>query len=223
MKRFVIFIFVLFLMTSFVYAASDDVGEGMGKKAVRGVVNLFTGIVELPAQVYKGFQKGFEPFKDNKPLSKTVGTVLGFFRGIGHAAGRMSWGALELFGFWALNPKDNEDIGIPLDAEYAWEEGEQYSIFEPNFTEGIEPVKNKLWRGLTNGFLGIAELPGQTMNGAYEGHPFIGLGKGVWYWFSREVYGLGDIFSCIVPNPKDNPGAAFPQEYPWDALAEDVD
>lgn len=222
MKKIVVLVLAILLMTSTAYAASDDVLEGMGKKAVRGAVNLVTGIVELPVQIYKGYNKGFEPI-ESKGWSKTVGTILGFFRGVGHAAGRMSWGALELFGFWALNPEDNIDVGIPLDAEYAWEEGEQYSIFEPTLGEGIKPIGNKLWRGLANGFLGIAELPGQAMNGAYEGHPFIGLGKGVWYWFSREVYGIGEIFTCIVPNPKDNPGVAFPQEWPWDAIAEEVD
>ncbi|GAI67572.1 unnamed protein product, partial [marine sediment metagenome] len=43
---------------------------------------------------------------------------------------------------------DNKNIGIPLDAEYAWEEGEPYDILNPSFTEGtLAPVTNKLFRG----------------------------------------------------------------------------
>ena len=75
---------------------------------------------------------------------------------------------------------------------------------------------------MANGFLGIAELPGQIKKGSEEGELVKGIGKGVWYWFSRGVYGLGDIYSCIVPNPTDNPGHAFEEEWPWDALSEKV-
>jgi len=222
MRRIIALTLVILLMTSTVYAATDDAVQGMGAKAIRGAVNLFTGILEVPMQVYKGFNKGFE-FIKNEAGSKTVGAILGLFRGFGHAAGRMSWGALELFGFWSANPEDNVGVGIPLDAEYAWEMGEQYSIFEPSLEEGVKPIGRKLGHGLANAFLGIAELPGQTINGTLEGNAIKGLGRGIWFWFSRELYGIGSIFSCIVPNPEDNPGYPFDGKWPWSALYAEVE
>lgn len=204
------------------FAATTDVVGGMKDKAVRGVINLFTGIVELPVQICKGYRNGFGPIQ-NEVGSKTVGTILGVFRGLGHAAGRTGWGAHELFGFWSVNPEDNEGNGIPLDAEYAWEEGTQYNIFEPSLKEGIKPYGRKLLRGIANGFLGIAELPGQTIKGMHDGNVLKGLGKGVWYWFSREVYGMGLAYSFLLPNPADNPGVAFDGEWPWTVLSEELD
>jgi putative exosortase-associated protein (TIGR04073 family) len=222
MRVFIAIVFMVSLMASTGHAATENIVEGMGQKAIRGIVNLVTGIVELPMQIYKGYDKGFEPI-ENEVGSKTVGTILGFFRGLGHAAGRMSWGALELVGFWAVNPEDNEGVGIPLDAEYAWEMGEQYDIFEPSLGEGIKPIGTKLGHGLANTFLGIAELPGQIMQGTSEGNVLLGLGEGFWFWLSREVYGIGNIFSCLLPNPKDNPGYAFDAQWPWSALSQEVE
>jgi len=222
MRRLLILTLAILLLTTTAYAATDNVFEGMLSKAFRGAINLVTGVIEIPAQTIKGFSKGFEPI-ENEAASKTVGTVLGLFRGFGHAAGRMSWGAIELVGFWAANPEDNKGVGIPLDAEYAWEEGTQYSIFEPSLAEGLEPVGNKLGRGLANTFLGIMEVPGQTIEGGMDGNVLLGFGRGIWYWFSREVYGIGSIFSCIVPNPEDNPGYPLSHEWPWEPLIEDTD
>lgn len=222
MKKFLLVVLMLSLMTTSALAATDDFGEGMAMKFKRGIVNLFTGIIEVPAQIMKGYDKGFDHI-ENEAGSKVVGTVLGFFRGFSHAGGRMSWGALELFGFWAANPLDNEGIGIPLDAEYAWEEGTQYNYFDPSLEEGIKPIFRKLGRGLGNGLLGIAELPGQTMKGFDEGEPVKGVVKGVWYWFSRGVYGLGDIYTTLSPNPPDNLGVAFDTKWPWDTLSDQTD
>jgi hypothetical protein len=208
----------LFFVAPQVYAASGEIAQGMADKAIRGAVNLVTGVVEIPMQVYKGFSNGFGPI-ENEAGSKAVGTLLGFFRGAGHAAGRVGWGSLELFGFWAVNPADNEGVGIPFDAEYAWQMGEQFNLFEPSLAEGIKPIGRKLGRGLTDGLLGIVELPSQTLKGASEGNALKGLGRGFWFWMSREVYGLGSIYTSIVPNPKDNPGYAFTGEWPWSDLA----
>jgi len=186
------------------------------------VVNGFTGIVELPMQTYKGYKNGVG-FIKNEPGSKTVGTVLGIFRGFGHAAGRSGWGFMELFGFWAANAEDNQGVGVPLDAQYAWEFGTQYSLFKPTLGEGIKPVGRKLVRGLTNGFCGIVEVPGQTMKGISDGAAARGLGRGVWYWFSRNIYGFGDIFMCLVPNPEDNPGVALNSQWPWSTMAAELE
>lgn len=207
----------VFMMASSAYAASDTILEGMGKKAVRGAVNIISSPLEIPMQIIKGYDKGFEPIT-NDPASRTVGAVLGIFRGFSHAAGRMLWGGIELLGFWTANPEDNKGVGIPFDGEYSWEEGQQYSIFKPDFEEGIKPVGRKLGRGLANTFLGIAEVPGQIRLGAQEGNVLAGTVRGVWFWLSREVYGLGSVLGCIVPNPEENPGYSFNRAEPWEAL-----
>ena len=217
-KKMILALTISFLCFSS-YVSAGEIAEGMGNRAVRGIRNLFTGILEVPFQIGKGYTHGVD-FIHNTAGSKTVGTILGFFRGLGHAGGRMSSGAVELFGFWAVSPENNEGVGVPLDAEYAWEEGTQYSIFKPDLKEGIQPIFNKLGRGLGNGFLGIVEVPGQIKKGAGEGNVLKGTLKGFWYWGSRGVYGLGDIMSCLVPNPVDNLGVHFEEERPWDALSE---
>jgi len=66
-------------------------------------------------------------------------------------------------------------------------------------------------------------LPGQAINGAFAGSLGKGVCRGLWFWLSRELYGIGSVFTCIVPNPKDNPGYPFDGQYPWTALQEDLD
>jgi hypothetical protein len=88
MRKVVVATLVLFLLAPAAFAATDDVGQGMVDKAKRGAINLFTGIVEVPMQVYKGYNNGLDVI-ENKPLSKGVGAILGLFRGFGHAAGRV--------------------------------------------------------------------------------------------------------------------------------------
>jgi putative exosortase-associated protein (TIGR04073 family) len=200
-----------------VYAAADDLVDGMAAKFWRGLVNTFTGWVEFPAQIIKGYNEGFMGDESNKIL----GVVVGIFEGLGHSAGRTFNGMTELMGFWAANPADNEGIGMHLDAEYAWEEGTPYDAFDPTFTEGaVMPVANKALRGLGNGFLGIAEVPGQIAKGISEGAPDLGIIKGIWYWLSRGVHGLSDVMTCLLPNPEDQKGLAFDEKWPWEALAD---
>ncbi|MDP3920683.1 MAG: hypothetical protein Q8R76_07765 [Candidatus Omnitrophota bacterium] len=220
MKKLLILASML-LMTSTAYASTENVAQGMGQKAIRGGVNLVTGIVEVPMQIYKGYQKGFGPIK-NEVGSKTLGTILGFFRGFGHAAGRIGWGGLELFGFWTANRPSNEGVGIPFDAEYAWQMGEQYDIFDPSLAQGLKPIPVKLLHGIADGFLGILEVPAQTIKGAHDGNVVKGLGKGVWFWFSRMVYGFGNIYTCLVPNPPDNHGYPMSGDWPWSSLSEET-
>ncbi len=210
-----IFLVAVFICSTTFAATTDELMTGMGKKLMRGVVNILTGWVELPMQILKGVQ-GKLPGAEDNPV---VGTVVGLFKGVGYAVGRTAWGGVELVGFWAANPADNVGIGIPLDAEYAWEEGEPYDCFDPSLQEAaLKPMGQKLLRGLENGLLGFVELPGQIAKGATEKAPDLGIIKGLWYWYSREVYGLGDLVSLILPMSEDNPGVAFDQEYPWDAL-----
>lgn len=209
---------VLFLCST-AAAATDDVLGGMGRKFFRGLVNILTGWVELPMQTIKGYNRGC-PLDEN---NKIGGVVCGLFKGVGHSIGRTAWGALELVGFWAANPEDNEGMGIPLDAEYAWEEGEPYNCLDPDFSEAtLKPMGKKLMRGLGNGLCGFAELPGQIAKGIKEGAPDLGIIKGLWFWYSREIYGIGDLATVIFPTPADNPGYAFDEEYPWDALVDTI-
>ena len=75
----VLFVAVVFSCTT-VHAATDDVLVGMGKKLFRGLVNVLTGWVELPAQTIKGYNRGCPMDEDNK----LGGAAYGFFKGIGH-------------------------------------------------------------------------------------------------------------------------------------------
>ncbi len=220
MKR-VLGICVVSLLLGSAVRAADSFVECTKDKAVRGAVNMVTGIVELPMQVCKGYKNGVGPIK-NEAASKTVGTILGFYRGIAHGVGRTGWGALELFGCWTANPEDNKGIGVPLDAEYAWEWGDQYSIFKPTLKEGVAPIGRKIVQGAANSFTAIAELPGQTIKGVKDGEPVKGLGRGVWYWWSRQGYGAAYLIGFLAPNPPDNPGLPLNSEWPWSALVDDV-
>jgi hypothetical protein len=208
---------VAVLLVADAQAETDTIVDAMVNKAVRGGINTVTGVVEWPMQTYKGYSNGVG-FIDNRAGSTAVGTVLGFFRGIGHAVGRTSYGLLELFGFWAASPQSNNGVGVPLDAEYAWEWGEQYSIFEPSLREGLKPYGRKLVRGVANGFLGIAEVPGQMRTGSAEGNVALGAARGVWFWWSRTVYGFGEAVLFLAPNPDDTRGYPLREEWPWDAL-----
>ena len=208
---------VILFSTAVSYAASDELVQGMADKLWRGVVDALTGWVELPAQIIKGYNEGFMGDEDNK----VIGVVAGVFDGIGHSAGRTLSGVCDIVGFWAASPESNEGVGLPLDAEYAWEEGTPYDIFDPDLMEGaVQPIGKKLVRGLANGLLGIAEVPGQIIKGISEGAMDLGIVKGLWYFYSREVAGLTDIATVILPNPADTKGLAFDEEYPWDALSE---
>ena len=212
-------VLALLLCTATVYADTNELFEGMVDKLWRGVVNTLTGWVEFPVQIVKGYNEGFMGDEDNK----IVGGLVGILDGIGHSAGRTLSGVTDIVGFWAASPESNEGVGIPLDAEYAWEEGTPYDIFDPDFTEGaIRPVGKKLIRGLSNGLLGFAELPGQIVKGISEGAVDLGIVKGLWYFYSREVAGLSDIVTVILPNTEDTKGVVFDEEYPWDALADQL-
>lgn len=195
--------------------AGKGVAQGMGDKIVRGFVNTLTGWMEWPVQTYKGYQDGIGAVK-SPAASKTLGTLNGLLlRGPGHALGRTGSGLLELAGFWAANPESNDGVGVPLDAPQAWEDGTRFSLFK----EGLAPWGRKIARGAGNGIGGILELPGQIKKGAQNGSVGTGILKGFWYFPSRTLYGIGEVFTFLVPNPKDQVGHAFEEERPWDALS----
>ena len=213
---------LIILLASLIASATlaDDLStsERMGKKAVRGAIDLFTGIVELPMQTYKGFQNGCAPVKNEK-TSTAVGTILGFFRGLGHTAGRMSHGGRELFCFWTADQPTNQGTGVPFDAQYSWQKGDPYSLFKPSFKEGTAPIVRKLTLGLANTFTGIVEVPHQIIK-AKQSETSVGkgAGKGVYLFFSRTIYGATDVFTLffLVPNQVDTYGYAYDSRYSWE-------
>jgi len=215
----IVAVIALLSFTTGAYAANEEVLDGMAAKLVRGVVNTFTGWIEFPMQIKKGWDEGFMANEDQKLL----GAVVGIFDGFGHSLGRTGSGLTDLFCFWAVNPESNEGVGFPLDAEYAWEEGEAYDIFEPDFYEGaVVPFGKKIIRGAGNSLLGVAELPGQIVKGVDEGEIGIGVIKGFWFWFSRGAYGMADIMTSLLPIPVDEMGYAFEEEWPWEALTDSL-
>jgi putative exosortase-associated protein (TIGR04073 family) len=151
------------------------------------------------------------------------GAFVGIFTGVWHGLGRTASGFYDMAGFWAADPKSNDGVGIPLDAEYAWQEGEHHSLTSPKVVDAtVAPMGNKLMRGVGNTLFGFAEFPGQIWKGVRE-HAFdLGIGKGLWYWFSREVDGVYDAATFIVPNPKDTKGLAYDEKWPWSALGDSM-
>jgi putative exosortase-associated protein (TIGR04073 family) len=208
-------LFLFFISNS--HAASEDVLDGMANKFKRGVINTFTGVIEIPAQTIKGYNEGFLGDKENKLL----GVACGIFEGLWHGAGRTLSGITDIAGFWAANPKDNENVGVPLDAEYAWEEGKSHEAFEPNFTEAtIAPSVNKFFRGAGNTLFGFMEFPGQIYKGISQEPASPGLIKGLWYWISREASGISDLATALFPNPEGTAGFAFDEKWPWDNFSD---
>ncbi len=201
-------------------ATTEDYLEAAGAKLWRGVVNTFTGWVELPAQTCKGYRNGFMGDENNK----VCGVVAGLLKGVYHTVGRTMSGVGELVGFWAADPESNDGVGIPLDAEYAWEEGTDYDMYDPNFADAtLKPIGDKGLRGLGNTLFGIVEVPGQIVKGIKEGAPDAGIVKGLWYFLSREIGGIFDITTFLLPNPADTKGLAYDEKWPWSALGDSLE
>ena len=178
-------------------------------KAKQGITNILTGWLELPFQVYKGYKKGF---KDGD--LKILGGFFGIFRGALHGIGRTASGAYQLTTFALPNPKDNEGVGVPLDSQYVWQEGEQYSFG----AEGTTPIGKKAMRGLSNTFLGIFDMPGQFMKGVKNDKPLVGLGNSILIPVSRMLSGVYDLGTVFLPNSSKGYGYPLEEEYPWDAF-----
>jgi len=212
--------FLFFATAATANAASDEVLDNMMKKLQRGVINAFTGWIEFPVQVAEGFNEGFKGDENNK----LFGVLFGVLDGVSHSAGRTISGVTDIIGFWAAGPENNENIGIPLDAEYAWEKGEPYDIFNPNFTDAtLRPMVNKLFRGCGNGLFGFMELPYQINKGISEKAPDAGVLKGLWYWGSREISGISDVISAPFANPKDTIGITFDEKWQWEKPAKKIE
>jgi len=196
------------------FSANESVFDGMKSKLGRGLVNTFTGWLEFPYQIAKGFRNGFMGKEDNK----LFGVALGGIKGLAYGVGRTASGLSDTLFFWAADPSDNIYVGIPLDAEYAWEEGVSYDMFKPDFTEAtIRPLVNKLFRGAGNTLFGFTEVPRQMgKGGAWD----MGISKGLWFWVSREISGIVDLATVACANPEYTAGTAFDEDMPWEVFFE---
>jgi putative exosortase-associated protein (TIGR04073 family) len=209
--------------------ACNDYINAMGSKLYRGAVNVLTGWWEIPAQVCKGWSNGCGPCSPN-----FMGGIGGLFKGVWFAVGRTLSGAGDIAGFWAADPCDNCGIGYALDSEYSWSDCPAATCPACNQPKPcscgacgtcpslgcLEPIGNKLMRGLGNGLFGIAEVPGQICKGAKNGSCDMGIIKGLWYMLSRTIDGAIDVASFIFPNPTDTKGLKFDDKWPWTAMTE---
>jgi putative exosortase-associated protein (TIGR04073 family) len=209
---------IMFLAASTMcFADSEEYTKAMGDRAYWGSINALTGWIEIPAQVAKGYEYGWM----GKENTGWVGAIGGVAAGVGSAIGRTIHGVGELVGCWAAVPETNDRIGIPLDAEFAWEEGTPYDMMDPSFEEATSrPVLYKLGRGLGNLAFGVCEIPGQIMKGIEEKAWDIGIIKGIWYFLSREIDGAIDTATFCFPGPRDVRGVAFDEKWPWSAVGD---
>jgi len=220
MKRGLLTILVLavFMVSSITAHADENPFKLMMDKLWRGVVNTTTGWIEFPAQISKGYETGGFMGEER---AGAIGALGGVFSGIGSAMGRTLSGAFQIAGFWAADPASNDGIGIPLDADYAWEEGTAYDLNDPSFTEAtIAPVSLKFQRGLGNLFGGILEIPSQIVKGIKAPSWDLGIVKGLWFFVSREIDGASDLATFYLPGPRENQGYPFDEKWAWTALFE---
>lgn len=214
----VVFVAFVFVPIS-VQAATSDVGAGMSAKFARGLTNTLTGFIEVPAQTIKGAKHGFHGI-DTPQISHPLGAVAGMFTGFHHAAGRTLSGVSDACGFWAADYDSNDGYGLPLDDEYAWNEGKPHSMFDPNIKDGMfRPMGKKLVRGTGSALFSWMEFPGQMRVGFKESNPGAGLISGTFFSLSRLYGGISDAALFSTPNPVDTKGYAYTHDYPWDALA----
>lgn len=107
-------IFVLILCIAAValpaFAQEGSVIEKMGKKLGRGIVNIATGWVELPKNIYD------TSIETNNPL---MGMTYGTLKGVGMTVVRTGAGAYDVVTFLFPLPEDYEPI---LEPEFVFEE-----------------------------------------------------------------------------------------------------
>ncbi len=214
-KTVIVFFIVSFFAFSVLpsFAMEQHYFAASGEKAARGIINTLTGWLEVPAQAAKGYRNGFPQEGKNK----AAGGILGLLRGIVHAAGRTTSGVLQLVTFMLPNHPDNEGVGIPLDAQYAWQEGRQYSVFK----DGVSPVGEKALRGLQDAFGGILEAPAQLSKPSCENKFVDGIVrvcKAIIYPVARVLSGTFDLATVLLPNDTETYGYSFNEKHPWSSL-----
>jgi len=196
----------------------NNVWYGMAEKGTHGLVNIVTGLWEIPKQVYIGYDEGIASIKAPAG-TRSLGAAAGLVRGLFHAVGRMGWGVVQFAGFWSSNPTDNKAYLPLLDSEYAWERGVKRTVVVPDIDPSIEQIGLHFERGLRNIVCGPVELPGQIWKSDYERRIYLGVVKGVWFTLSRELYGGADVTLCLLPMPETNLGVPYDEVEPWDAIA----
>ena len=199
------------------HGVEDSYATGMTEKASRGLVNLVTGVVELPVQIVKGYDDGVS-FIDAPAGSRSLGALGGLFRGVSHAVGRTAWGAFDLATFWALNPTDNKGLLLLQDANYVWEKGEKKTMMAPCLQDGCALIGRRFERGMNNAVGSFLEVPGQIRKHNRLGCAAPGLPKGIYYMVSRFCSGVGDLALLFVPGPETNLMVPFAEVWPWDAV-----
>ena len=93
-----------------VFAEEGSVIEKMGKKLGRGIVNVATGWIELPKNIYD------TSVETNNPL---MGLTYGTVKGIGMTVVRTGAGAYDVATFLFPIPEDYEPV---LEPEFVFEE-----------------------------------------------------------------------------------------------------
>ncbi len=187
------------------FAATEDFFKACGNKILRGAADVLTGWVEVVNQPVK------KTWRDG-PVS---GLTLGLLKGVWYGIGRTAHGAVELATFPLPNHQSNEDVGVPLDAEFSWEEGapaRQYG----------QPIGNKLVRGVIDLFTFWLELPAQPAEGTRQrgaGHGCtVGLVKGIWFTLGRAASGVQETALFFFPNPVDTAGYPFSNLRAWEGF-----
>jgi len=201
-----------------VSAGSNEYTSAMNKKFMRGGTNLLTGWMEIPIQMGAGSERGF--MGSTKPSATIPGMLAGAARGTWLAVGRTVSGAFDMIGCWAADPKGKENVGMPVETPYVWEEGSPYKFESPTFSKGtLNPIGHKFSRGFQNVAGGVCEIPLQMSKGIKEKAKDGGFSKGMWYFLSREVGGAYEMASCLFPAPTDYVGMEFNEEKPWGTAA----
>lgn len=215
MKKKIIFsLLICSLLLSFsLYAQTPNYAVACANKTKQGVANILTSWLEVPCQIAKGFNHGF----GGEGKSQIIGGFFGFFRGIIHGVGRLGCGCIQLATFFLPNPQNNDGVGIPLDSQFAWEEGTQYSIVN----QGIEPVGRKAFRGIINTLFWPLEFPGQLVKGFRQDKPFKGIAKALTFPFARLGYGIYDLTTVVLPNETEGYGYPLNEKLPWDAFVQE--
>jgi hypothetical protein len=169
----------VFMFSPVAQADNTEPGNGMADKLGHGVVNVLSGWMEIPCDIYYGYDSGLERYYPDQPaVSRSKGMFRGLIRGTYQGVGRTIEGAIDVCGFWAANPLNNEGIGFNFDSEYAWERGQ-----DPDYTDPTCDIRmhSKLQRGAMNLCLGLAEIPSQIRTGVREPDPLMGFVRAIWF------------------------------------------
>lgn len=185
------------------YRATDDFAAACVNKILRGGTNVVTGWIEI-------FNQATKKTRSSGPAQ---GLTVGVLKGLWYGVGRTLHGAAELVTFPLANHQSNEDVGVPLDAEFAWEEGTPAREYGG-------PIGNKVVRGVVDLSTGWIEVGAQPVlvsraKGSVYGWT-AGLVKGLWFGASRLASGAVEAAMFVFPNPVDTAGYPFASLRAWD-------